>query len=130
GVVAIAIARPNRRVLHLPNLWKNWNPSCTHGNHDLLIAVREEDGGLLFLSPQSNAPHTLIAGSTGSGKSVLMQNIILSIACTNTAHKDGIILIDIQFGLDYFAFERFQYLREVVIDNLAAAISVFNHLVI
>ena len=77
GVVAIAIARPNRRVLHLPDVWKQWNPNCTHGNHDMLIALREEDNSPLFLSPKSNAPHTLIAGSTGSGKSVLMQNIIL-----------------------------------------------------
>ena len=39
GIVAIAIARPNRRVLHLPDVWKNWNPNCTHGNHDLLISL-------------------------------------------------------------------------------------------
>ena len=32
----------------------------------------------MFLDPFA-APHTLIAGNTGSGKSVLMQNIILSI---------------------------------------------------
>jgi len=48
----------------------------------LLIALREEDSSPLFLSPQSNAPHTLIAGSTGSGKSVLMQNMILGIPAT------------------------------------------------
>jgi DNA segregation ATPase FtsK/SpoIIIE-like protein len=73
--IAIAIARPSRRVLHLPDVWKSWNPECAHGNHELLIALREEDSTPLFLSPRSNAPHTLIAGSTGSGKSVLMQNI-------------------------------------------------------
>ncbi len=84
GVVAIAIARLNRRVLHLPEVWKSWNPDCANGNHDLLIAVKEEDSSHLFLSPKLHAPHTLIAGSTGSGKSVLMQNIIFGIACTNT----------------------------------------------
>jgi S-DNA-T family DNA segregation ATPase FtsK/SpoIIIE len=76
GVVAIAIERQSRRVLHLPEVWKGWNPDCAHGNHELLIALREEDSSPRFLSPRSNAPHTLIAGSTGSGKSVLMQNII------------------------------------------------------
>ena len=68
GVVAIAIERPSRRVLHLAEVWKSWNPECTHGNHELLIALKEEDSTPLFLSPRSNAPHTLIAGSTGSGK--------------------------------------------------------------
>ena len=26
GMVAIAIARPSRRILHLPEVWKGWNP--------------------------------------------------------------------------------------------------------
>jgi S-DNA-T family DNA segregation ATPase FtsK/SpoIIIE len=129
GVVAIAIARPNRRVLHLPDVWKQWNPNCTHGNHDLLIAVREEDSSLLFLSPKTNAPHTLIAGSTGSGKSVLMQNIILGIACTNTTEQAKIVLIDPKLGVDYFAFEGLPHLQGGIIDTQDNAIFTLNELV-
>lgn len=129
GVVAIAIARPNRRVLHLPEVWKRWNPDCTMGNHELLIAVKEEDSHLLFLSPQSNAPHALIAGSTGSGKSVLMQNIILSIACTNTPEQAKIVLIDPKFGVDYFAFEGLPHLQGGIIDDQQNAIMTLNELV-
>ncbi len=129
GIVSIAIARPNRRVLHLPDVWKNWNPNCTHGNHDLLIAVREEDSSPLFISPKSNAPHTLIAGSTGSGKSVLMQNIILGIACTNTTAQANIVLIDPKQGVDYFAFEGLPHLQGGIIDAQDAAIQKLNELV-
>jgi S-DNA-T family DNA segregation ATPase FtsK/SpoIIIE len=128
-VVAIAIARPNRRVLHLPDVWKKWNPNCAHGNHDLLIAVREEDSNPLFLSPKSNAPHTLIAGSTGSGKSVLMQNIILGIACTNTPAQAKIVLIDPKLGVDYFAFEGLPHLQGGIIDEQDNAILTLNELV-
>ena len=128
-VVALAIARPNRRVLHLPDVWKKWNPNCTHGNHDLLIAVREEDSSPLFLSPKSNAPHTLIAGSTGSGKSVLMQNIILGIACTNTAAQARIVLIDPKLGVDYLAFEGLPHLQGGIIDAQDKAIHTLNELV-
>ena len=129
GVVAIAIARPNRRVLHLPEVWKNWKPDCTHGNHDLLIAVREEDSSPLFLSPKFNAPHTLIAGSTGSGKSVLMQNIILGIACTNTTAQAKIVLIDPKLGVDYFAFEGLPHLQGGIIDEQDNAVIALNGLV-
>jgi DNA segregation ATPase FtsK/SpoIIIE, S-DNA-T family len=129
GVVSIAIARPNRRVLHLPDVWKNWNPNCTHGNHDLLIAVREEDSSPLFISPKSNAPHTLIAGSTGSGKSVLMQNIIMGIACTNTTEQANIVLIDPKQGVDYFAFEGLPHLQGGIIDAQETAIQTLNELV-
>src|SRR3546814_14337512 len=52
GVVAITIARPNRRVLHLPEVWRRWSPDCSQGNHQLLIAVKEEDSVLLFRSEE------------------------------------------------------------------------------
>jgi S-DNA-T family DNA segregation ATPase FtsK/SpoIIIE len=130
GVVVIAIARPNRRVLHMPEVWKRWNPDCSFGNYNLLIAVKEEDSSLLFLSPKSNAPHTLIAGSTGSGKSVLMQNIILSIACTNTPEQAKIVLIDPKLGVDYFAFEGLPHLQGGIIDDQSNAIHALNELVI
>lgn len=129
GIVAIAIARLNRRVLHLPEVWKGWNPGCSNGNHDLLIAVKEEDSSPLFLSPKSNAPHTLIAGSTGSGKSVLMQNIILGIACTNTPDQAKIVLIDPKLGVDYFAFEGLPHLQGGIIDDQDNAIIKLNELV-
>jgi S-DNA-T family DNA segregation ATPase FtsK/SpoIIIE len=129
GVVAIAIARPNRRVLHLPEVWKRWNPECSAGNHELLIAVKEEDSSLLFLSPKANAPHTLIAGSTGSGKSVLMQNIVMGIACTNTPPQARIVLIDPKLGVDYFAFEGLPHLQGGIISEQDAAILTMNELV-
>ena len=129
GVVAIAIARANRRILQLPEVWKRWRPSCVQGNHQLLIAVKEEDSSLLYLSPKANAPHTLIAGSTGSGKSVLMQYILLGIACTNTIEQARIILIDPKLGVDYFAFEGLPHLQGGVIDEQTAAITRLNELV-
>ncbi len=129
GVVAIAIARQNRRVLHLPEVWRGWNPDCSRGNHDLLIAVREEDSNSLFLSPKANAPHTLIAGSTGSGKSVLMQNIILGISCTNTPEQAKIVLIDPKLGVDYFAFDGLPHLQGGIIEDQENAIIKLNELV-
>lgn len=129
GVVAISIARPHRRVLQLLDLWKKWNPDCLNGNSELLIGLKEEDGNLLFLSPKKNAPHTLIAGSTGSGKSVLMQNIILAIACTNIPSQSQIVLIDPKHGVDYFAFEKLPHLQGGIIDNQQDAILTLNRLI-
>ena len=129
GIVSIAIARPHRRILHLPEVWKAWSPDCSQGNHSLLIGVKEEDSSLLFLSPKSNAPHTLIAGSTGSGKSVLMQNIVLGIGCTNTSEQAKIVLIDPKLGVDYFAFEDLPHLQDGIIDDQDKAIEKLEELV-
>jgi S-DNA-T family DNA segregation ATPase FtsK/SpoIIIE len=129
GTVAISIARPERRILYLPQVWKAWQPTCTGGNYSLLIGLKEEDSTPLFFSPKMNAPHTLIAGSTGSGKSVLMQNLILGIAATNTPDQARIVLIDPKLGVDYFAFEGLPHLYGGVIDDQHRAIERLNSLV-
>ena len=71
---------------------------------------------------QKHSPHTLIAGSTGSGKSVLMQNILLGIAATNTPAQAEIILIDPKQGVDYFQFEDLAHLGGGVIMDKQQAI--------
>jgi S-DNA-T family DNA segregation ATPase FtsK/SpoIIIE len=130
GVVAVSVARPTREVLHTLDVWRRWAPDSTRGNVKLLIGVREEDSELLFVSPVDNAPHTLIAGTTGSGKSVLMQNIILAIACTNTPAQARIVLIDPKRGVDYFAFEGLPHLDGGLIDDQTAAVAKLNELVV
>jgi len=131
GIVSISIERPTRKVVQLKDVWARWRPERIQGNQDLLIALREDDGELLFLSPgRLHAPHTLIAGSTGSGKSVLMQNIILSIAATNRPDQARIVLIDPKQGVDYFQFDGLPHLTAGIIDDQDAAIAELDHLVL
>ncbi len=96
-----------------------------NGNTELLIAQREEDGTPLFFSPMKNAPHTLIAGGTGSGKSVLMQNILLGITATNTPAQAQIILIDPKM-VDFSDFEQAPHLCEPIITDQARALQVLT----
>jgi DNA segregation ATPase FtsK/SpoIIIE, S-DNA-T family len=130
GVVSMSIERKRRKVILLQDVWKRWLPTSTDGNQELLVAIREDDGRLLFLSPgKEHAPHTLIAGSTGSGKSVLVQNIILAIAATNTPAQARIVLIDPKQGVDYFQFESLPHLDGGVIDDQALALNKLRGLV-
>jgi len=119
GAVVIAVEREVRQVVDIREVWARWNPTrAGWGNQDLLIGVREADGSLMYLSPgRVHAPHTLIAGSTGSGKSVLVQNILLAIAATNTPEQARIVLIDPKQGVDYFAFEGLAHLNGGIIDE-------------
>ena len=131
GAVALSIERPKRQIIKIQDLWKQWTPDSAHGNQDLLIGVKEADGELLLLSPGSqHAPHTLIAGSTGSGKSVLLQNIILAIAATNTPKQARLILIDPKQGVDYFNFISLPHLDGgEIIDQREVAMERLNTLV-
>ncbi|WP_242416443.1 FtsK/SpoIIIE domain-containing protein [Sphingomonas panni] len=129
GLVVIVIRRPDRARVLLAGAWKDWRPEPDLANNRLMIAVREDDGAPLFLEPQP-APHTLVAGSTGSGKSVLVQNIILGIAATNTPLQAKLILIDPKAGVDYFAFEDLPHLDGGIIDQPDVALDRLRELVV
>lgn len=130
GAVSIAIARPQREIVTLASVWKKWNPKRAEGNQKVAVAVREDDGSILFLDPgRTHAPHTLIAGTTGSGKSVLMQNILLGIAATNTSAQAHILLIDPKQGVDYFQFEGLPHLTGGLIVNEQQAVNRLESLV-
>ncbi len=116
GIVSIAVARKRRKTVRLQDLWKTWHPALEGGNTELLIGVREDNGEAQMLHPGGrHAPHTLIAGATGSGKSVLMQNILLAIGATNTPQQAHITLVDPKHGVDYFAFDDLPHLEGGVI---------------
>src|SRR4029077_16758850 len=88
----------------------------------------ELDGDILYLNlgsafggSQQHEPHTLVAGATGSGKSVLIQSLILDIAATNPSSLAQIVLIDPKMGVDYSALERLPHIQGgIVVDQSRA----------
>jgi S-DNA-T family DNA segregation ATPase FtsK/SpoIIIE len=128
GTVIMMVARPDRRTLSLAEAWRNWQPLSPTGNTNILIAIRENDNEPLYLSPYPQ-PHTLVAGSTGSGKSVLIQNIILGIAATNTPEQAELVIIDPKQGLDYLGFERLPHLAGDIVTDPDAALETLGELV-
>jgi S-DNA-T family DNA segregation ATPase FtsK/SpoIIIE len=128
GAVALAVSRPSRKVLDIREVWSQWKPDLANGNQELLIGVKEDDGSLLMYSPKKNAPHALIAGTTGSGKSVLMQNIVLSIAATNTPDQAKLIIIDPK-QVDYLAFTNLPHIADGIVDDQLKAVSTLEKLV-
>jgi DNA segregation ATPase FtsK/SpoIIIE, S-DNA-T family len=130
GALALSIARDQREIVSLPALWQRWHPDATAGNQTLLIGVREDNGELFTIEPGSrHAPHTLIAGATGSGKSVLLQTILLALIATNRPDQARITLIDPKQGVDYFAFEGVPHLDGGLIDRQEVALERINTLV-
>jgi S-DNA-T family DNA segregation ATPase FtsK/SpoIIIE len=133
GRVSIAVERPNRQVLHTEPVLLAYLRSYSQQSlgEKLCVGIREEDGQPLLLDPL-NQPHTLIAGITGSGKSVLMQNLILSIAATRTPAEAHIYLIDPKFGVDYRPLDELPHVEAGsggIIDEPGAAVSMLGGLV-
>ena len=76
-----------------------WNSNATHRSLSVPLGVRGKgDIVTLDLHEKAHGPHGLVAGTTGSGKSEILQSYILSLACNFHPHDVGFLLIDYKGG--------------------------------
>lgn len=138
GEIVVAVERPQRQTVSLWDVWarRELNSNAVGLNTSFILGLKELDGEILYLNlgsafggePQ-HEPHSLIAGATGSGKSVLIQALILDIAATNPSDLAHIILIDPKMGVDYVSMERLPHVQGGIIIEQSKAIEVLEGLV-
>lgn len=76
-----------------------WNKSESHKSLAVPLGVRAQDDYLyLNLHEKAHGPHGLVAGTTGSGKSEIVQSYILSLAVNFHPYEVGFLLIDYKGG--------------------------------
>ena len=94
----------------------------------LPIALGKNISGLPIIGDLASMPHLLIAGTTGSGKSVCINTIILSLLYRHTPDKCKFILID-QKMLELSTYEGIPHLLFPVITEAKKAASVLGWVV-
>lgn len=81
------------------NLLQRWQENETYQTMAVPLGVRGRDDILyLNLHEKAHGPHGLIAGTTGSGKSELVQTYILSLAVNYHPYEVAFLLIDYKGG--------------------------------
>lgn len=81
------------------NILKRWHQNDTYKTMAVPLGVRGRDELLyLNLHEKAHGPHGLIAGTTGSGKSELIQSYILSLAVNYHPYEVAFLLIDYKGG--------------------------------
>lgn len=88
------------------DLMKKWHECDASGSLSVPVGVRSGgDTVYLDIHEKAHGPHGLIAGTTGSGKSELLQTFILSAAVHYHPYELGFIIIDFKGGglADQFA---------------------------
>jgi len=69
-------------------------PEYTDSKKPLLVALGKDVTGNVHFADIAKMPHGLIAGTTGSGKSVTIHNIIISLLFRNSPEQLRFILVD------------------------------------
>lgn len=107
-------------------------------NHPCLTPGVENDGVNVFLGTDSlnvaqaisivDCPHTLVAGTTGSGKSVFLNAILCSIMRVRTPNQVGLVLIDPK-QVEFNPYHDIPFLRTPVVTDMNKAFDAIKMLV-
>lgn len=97
------------------------------GNLNVILG-QDPSGEMVYLD-LAKAPHLLTAGSTGSGKTIFLYSIIVSLISQYTAEELELVVIDPK-QTDFIFFEDLPHLRnnEVIIEP-ESAVAILNELV-
>ena len=86
----------------------------------LALALGKDIGGLPVVADLARMPHLLIAGTTGSGKSVAINAMVLSLLYKSTAEHVRLIMIDPKM-LELSVYEGIPHLLSPVVTDMKQA---------
>lgn len=99
-------------------VWRMWKENHTYDGLKSVIGYRAgSQPFVLDISDKYHGPHGLIAGTTGSGKSVMLETYILSLALNYSPRQVQFILIDYKGGGMADAFRALPHVAGII-DNL------------
>ncbi|MGM8885151.1 DNA translocase FtsK 4TM domain-containing protein [Psychrobacter sp. 1U2] len=122
GKPYIGIEVPNKqremvRLIELLNTEKYKDPSA-----QISMAMGKDIGGKPIITDLARAPHMLVAGTTGSGKSVLVNSMLLSMLLKYTPNELRLILIDPK-QLELANYNEIPHLLTPVVTDMTEAAS-------
>lgn len=95
GQALVGIEVPNQKVAMVTLKELLESPEFKNPDkHNMMIALGKDVAGKVWFGDLLKMPHLLVAGSTGSGKTVCVNTIILSLLYQNTAETLRFIMVD------------------------------------
>jgi S-DNA-T family DNA segregation ATPase FtsK/SpoIIIE len=114
GVVGIELPNREREMVSLREIFGS--EEFHRGKFRLPLALGKDIAGAPLVTDLSRMPHLLVAGATGSGKSVSINTMILSLLYTATPRDVRIIMVDPKM-LELSIYEGIPHLLLPVVTN-------------
>ena len=92
SLVGIEMPNEKRTIVHLRELLES--PEFRESESSLTLPLGRDVSGKAIVADLLQMPHLLVAGATGSGKSVCMNTMLISLLYQNAPHELKLILID------------------------------------
>lgn len=123
GAVGIEVPNPEASVVSLKELLRHY----PEGKDGLTIALGKTVTGEPYFADLADMPHLLIAGATGSGKSVCINTIICSLLFHHTPATCKFILVDPK-RLELISYNDIPHLLHPVITEARTVLKVLQWL--
>ncbi len=121
--MGLEIPNPKRQIVFLTEILGSKVYADMHSK--LAIALGKDIAGLPVVADLGKMPHVLVAGTTGSGKSVAINALILSLLYKADASEVRMILIDPKM-LELSVYEGIPHLLAPVVTDMRQAANALN----
>ena len=127
GAVGVEIPNPQPEIVNLRNILEA--PEFKKAKGELPLALGEDLNGRPYVANLEKMPHVLIAGATGSGKSVCLNTIVTSLVYRHTPQTLRLLMIDPKM-VELSVYSRLPHLRHSVVTDPRDAAGVLKWAVI
>ncbi len=114
GAVGVEIPNPTPEIVNLREILET--PEFHRAKGVLPLALGKDLNGRAYVSALEKMPHVLIAGATGSGKSVCLNTIITSLVYRHTPETLRLLMIDPKM-VELSVYSKLPHLRHNVITD-------------
>ncbi len=118
GVVGIEVPSKNRLAIYLRELLAS--PEFRKSEADLPVALGKDTEGRPIVEDLAKMPHLLVGGTTGAGKSVGVNGMLLSLLFTRTPEELRLLLVDPK-KLEFEAYNGVPHLLHPVVTDATGA---------
>jgi len=118
ATMGIEVPNPKRRIVRLTEILSS--PAFTQSKSLLTLALGQDIGGQPVAADLARMPHLLVAGTTGAGKSVGVNAMILSLLFKATPAEVRLILVDPKM-LELSVYEGIPHLLAPVVTDMKEA---------
>ncbi|MBP9765567.1 DNA translocase FtsK 4TM domain-containing protein [Candidatus Babeliales bacterium] len=125
-VVGFEVSNKVRKSVLLSDIFHS--TSWTKFKGSLPLILGEDTAGNHIVVDLAAMPHLLIAGSTGSGKSVALNCMLVSLLCSKTPEELKLIIIDPK-QIEFTAYEKIAHLLFPVVSDTKKTLPIFKWLV-
>ena len=121
--MGLELPNPKRQMIRLSEIFNS--PAFTESKSKLTLALGQDITGQPVVTDLGKAPHLLVAGTTGSGKSVGVNAMILSMLFKATPEDVRMIMIDPKM-LELSIYEGIPHLLAPVVTDMKLAANALN----